>query len=223
MSVCFGIKFMITYSTFHFITNRFHVAVRLFSNRSQMTLKCGKNKKVVSVTNVLTTFWRLLWSITESGARQHGIYLFYIITKSLFYFKIFQYNAKAGLLLRLCPAFARKKSIWRDLWSIQNEAISLVAMRSRGLWLVRKNRATVKPWLERRSSLNEKLQRKRNWTAKSTNLEENAGKIKSGFVIGAVLWAEKLGRCLENYKSWKNTLGKLVVMVNLEGGWMKGV
>ena len=30
---------------FH-LTNRFHVAVRLFSNRSQMTSKCGKNKKV---------------------------------------------------------------------------------------------------------------------------------------------------------------------------------
>ena len=44
------------------LTNRFHVAVRLFSNRSQMTSKCGKNKKVVHeaiaecVTDVLTTF-----------------------------------------------------------------------------------------------------------------------------------------------------------------------
>ena len=49
-----------------------------------MTSKCGKNKKVAyeSVTDVLTTFWRLLWSITESDARQHGIYLFYIMTKS---------------------------------------------------------------------------------------------------------------------------------------------
>ena len=28
------------------LTSRFHVAVRLFSNRSQMTSKCGKNKKV---------------------------------------------------------------------------------------------------------------------------------------------------------------------------------
>ena len=28
------------------LTNRFHVAVRLFSKRSQMTSKCGKNKKV---------------------------------------------------------------------------------------------------------------------------------------------------------------------------------
>ena len=29
------------------LTNRFQVAVHLFSNRSQMTSKCGKNKKVV--------------------------------------------------------------------------------------------------------------------------------------------------------------------------------
>ena len=29
-----------------YLTNRFHVAVRLFSNRSQMTSKCGKDKKV---------------------------------------------------------------------------------------------------------------------------------------------------------------------------------
>ena len=28
------------------LTNRFHVAVRLFSNRSQMTSKCHRNKKV---------------------------------------------------------------------------------------------------------------------------------------------------------------------------------
>ena len=43
------------------LTNGFHVAVRLFSNKSQMTSKCGKNKKVAheaqpSVTDVLTTF-----------------------------------------------------------------------------------------------------------------------------------------------------------------------
>ena len=30
-----------------YLTNRFHVALRLFSNRSRMTSKCGKNKKVV--------------------------------------------------------------------------------------------------------------------------------------------------------------------------------
>ena len=44
------------------LTNRFHVAVRLFSNRSQMTSKYGKNKKVAHeaiaecVNVVLTTF-----------------------------------------------------------------------------------------------------------------------------------------------------------------------
>ena len=43
-------------------TNRFHFAMRLFSNRSQRTSKCGKNKKVAHkaiaecVTDVLTTF-----------------------------------------------------------------------------------------------------------------------------------------------------------------------
>ena len=45
-----------------YLTNRFHVAVHLSSNRSQMTSKCDKNKKVAHeaiaecVTDVLTTF-----------------------------------------------------------------------------------------------------------------------------------------------------------------------
>ena len=43
------------------------------------------------------------------------------------------------------PCLCTKKAIWRYLWSIQNEAISLVAMRSKKLWLVEKNCATVKP------------------------------------------------------------------------------
>ena len=56
------------------LTNRFKVAVCLFRNRSQMTSKCGKNKKVAheaqpSVTDVLTTFWRPLWSVIE---QTHG-------------------------------------------------------------------------------------------------------------------------------------------------------
>ena len=48
------------------LTNRFHVAVRLLSNRSQMTSKCGKNKRVAHeaiaecATDVLATFLRLL-------------------------------------------------------------------------------------------------------------------------------------------------------------------
>ena len=45
-----------------YLTKRFHFAVRLFGYRSQMTSKCGKNKKVAHeplgewVTDVLTTF-----------------------------------------------------------------------------------------------------------------------------------------------------------------------
>ena len=45
--------------------NRFHVAVGLFSNRSQKTSKCAKKKSGTQaagecVTDVFTTFWRLL-------------------------------------------------------------------------------------------------------------------------------------------------------------------
>ena len=40
-----------------YLTNRFHVAVRLFSNRSQMTSKCGKHKKVAKSGSMLTLNW----------------------------------------------------------------------------------------------------------------------------------------------------------------------
>ena len=49
----------------------YHATMCLFSNRSQMTSKCGKNKWNSScnpnacATDVLTTFWQVLWSITE--------------------------------------------------------------------------------------------------------------------------------------------------------------
>ena len=52
----------IKFNSLLYKTNRFHVAVGLFSNRSQKTSKCGKNKKVAHeaiaecVTDVLTTF-----------------------------------------------------------------------------------------------------------------------------------------------------------------------
>ena len=59
----------------------------------------------------------------------------YIITKSLFYFKIFQHNAKAGLLPRLCPAFARKKAIWLwKCWKIQVSFCHRSSPVSRKAW-----------------------------------------------------------------------------------------
>ena len=48
--------FHISFLFYICVRNRFHVVVRLFSNRSQMTSKCGKNHAVTCVTDVLTTF-----------------------------------------------------------------------------------------------------------------------------------------------------------------------
>ena len=39
-----------------YLTDRFRVAVRLFSNRSQMTSKCGKNKKVAHEAQLMMMF-----------------------------------------------------------------------------------------------------------------------------------------------------------------------
>ena len=35
-----------------YLTNTFHVAVRLLNNRSQITSKCGKNKKVAHAVHL---------------------------------------------------------------------------------------------------------------------------------------------------------------------------
>ena len=60
------------------LTNRFHVAVRLFSNGSQMTSKCGKNKNVVHeaiaecVTDVKKLTFRAL-ALRQSEWRNCGL------------------------------------------------------------------------------------------------------------------------------------------------------
>ena len=65
-----------------YLTNSFHVAVRLFIHRS-MTSKCGKNKKSGDESSVslmflppFEVFCDLLWN-----RRQHETYLFYAIKK----------------------------------------------------------------------------------------------------------------------------------------------
>ena len=51
-----------TFLVLRYLTNRFHFAVRLYSDNAQMTSKRGENKEVryepqaSSVTDVLTTF-----------------------------------------------------------------------------------------------------------------------------------------------------------------------
>ena len=164
--------------------------------------------------------------------RQHGIYLFYIITKRFFISKYFNITRKSAFAPSSSTLANTKKAIWRNLLSIQNEVISLAAIHSKELWLVQpENHAIVKPGSSSSSSSssswNENLQWKQDWAAKSTNFKEIAGKGKSVFVIRAALWAEKLGRCVKYCRSWENILGQLVVTVNLGTiwfeFWMKGV
>ena len=63
--------------------DRFHVAVCLFSDRSQMTSKCGRNKKggtqgtAESVTDVFTTFCRPLLFTTVQSHR-NMVYICFI-------------------------------------------------------------------------------------------------------------------------------------------------
>ena len=98
--------------------------MRLFSNRSQMTSKCGKNKKVAH--EAIACHWCSYHILTSSvifywtDARQHGIYLFYIITtKKLFLFQNLKFEGRPLRGLRKpSPTLANtKKAIWRDLLS----------------------------------------------------------------------------------------------------------
>ena len=61
-----------------------------------------------------------------------------------FYFKIFQHNVKAGLLPRLCPAFARKKPFYVIYLFKMKQFHWLLCVAKNCDWS-EKNRATVKP------------------------------------------------------------------------------
>ena len=136
------------------------------------------------------------------------------------YFKIFQHSAKAGLLPRLCPAFARKKPV-----DVIYERFKMKQFH----WLlcVAKNHdwsRKIAPLsnLTRALFLNEwKLTAKAELNCEIYKSWRKCWKNQVSFFIGAALWAEKLRRCPENYRSWKNTLGKLVVTVKLEAIWFE--
>ena len=132
----------------------------LFNDRSQMTSKCSKNKKETHeaiadcLTDVRTTFWRLLRSITEQTQGQYGIYLLYTMSynnetnyyrQRFFNYKIFRHNANAGLCPR--PPWQTPKKPFDVICYLykMKQSRSLVAMRSEELWLVQENHATVKP------------------------------------------------------------------------------
>ena len=70
-----------------YLTNRFYVALRLFSNISQMMSKCVKNKELAhepqayiyralflfGVSDVFTKFWWLLWSTEQTHGNMESI------------------------------------------------------------------------------------------------------------------------------------------------------
>ena len=112
-----------------------------------------------------------------ADARQHGIYFFHYVRhklphRNLFYFKIHQLDSKAGLC-PLRPLWQTRKKPFAVTVVYTNEAISLVAMGSKRILIGPRKSHHCQTWLECRSSWNEDLQQKQNWTAKSTNLEEN--------------------------------------------------
>ena len=96
--------------------------------------------------------------------------------KAFVYFKILQHNAKAGL----CPAFAHFGEDEKKPFDV----IYYLYKMKQFHWLLwvakivigRGKAHRCQTWLERRSSGNENLQRKQNWTAKFKNRKENAGK-----------------------------------------------
>ena len=124
------------------LTNTFHVAVRLFSNRSQMTSKCGKKKWHTRRSRVChwCSYHILTSSVIYFWIRRTATWNLFVLYNKPFFF-ISKYS-NITWKPAFCPAFAPP---WRDLRSFQNEGISLVAMCSKELWLVEKTCATVKP------------------------------------------------------------------------------
>ena len=148
--------------------------------------------------------WFSYWYLTDilllnRRTATWNLFLLYNKKKTYNFSFLFQ-NISQLVESRRLPTLANTKKSHLTLSVVYtNEAISLVAMHNKDLWLVKKNG---------------NLQREQNWTAKSTNVKENAGKINSVFVIRAALWAKKL-ECFHEYCwSWKNTLGKHAVAVN---------
>ena len=186
-----------------------------------MTSKRGKNQKSGTRGDSRVSHWcsyhilmlSVIYYWTDARPVTWNPFVLYnkrtvkLLQKKLFYFKIFQHNSKTGLCP--CTLVNTKIAIWRDLLSMQNEAISLVAVCSRELWLVHENHATVKLDSSVTSRGMKTYSETQNWIAKSTNFEENAGKIITDFVVRAALRDEKIVRCLEYCRSWKNTLGNL--------------
>ena len=175
-----------------------------------MTSKCGKNKKVAheaqpSVSLMFLRHFDVLCDLLVNRCTaKWNLFVLYNKEK-LFYFQIFQQTQKAAFAF---VHFGEHKKPCDVIY-----LLSICAKWSNFIGYYVYQQIVIGPGkshhCQNLSSWNENLQRKQNWTAKSTNFKENAGKVKSIFVIRAALWAEKLGRCIKYCRSWENTLRKL--------------
>jgi len=141
-----------------------------------------KTKK--SVTDVLTTCPYVLCDLLlDRCTATWNLFVLYNKELNFVRIKAALFHVRRAKVGRSPFWKTRKKAIWRHLWSIQNEAIPLVAVRwQRSVIGLGKSRH-CQTWLECRFSWNENLQRSKNWAAKSTILKENSGKVESLFVI----------------------------------------
>ena len=134
---CIYVTWYTCVSLSYFLTNRFHVAVHVFSNRSQMMSKCGKNKKKWHTRHSKVCHWYFYHILTSSvtcywkDTCQHGICLFYIR-------KNWNVWKKSLFILNFATFTDTKIALWYNLLSIQNEANWLVAMLSKEVWLVQR-------------------------------------------------------------------------------------
>ena len=96
------------------LTNRFHVAVLLFSNRSQMTSKCGKNKKVAHEAlphlslMFLQHFYVFCDLLLNRRTAAWNLFVLYNNEKP-FLFQNISTQRESRLLSRLCPLWEDEK------------------------------------------------------------------------------------------------------------------
>ena len=106
-----------------------------------------------------------------------NLFVLYNNEKPFFISKYFNITRKAAF----CPAFApplHEKShlTWSMIYMYTKWSNFIGCYAQQRIVIGREKSRHCQTWLECCSSLNENLQQKQNWTAKSTNLEENAGK-----------------------------------------------
>ena len=214
--------------TIIYLTNRFHVAVRLFSNRSQMTSKCGKNKKVAheaqpSVSLMFLPHFDVFCNLLLNR-RTATWNLFVLYNKEL------KYMEKSLFISNFPTLTDTKIAFWRNLLSIQNEANWLVALLSKELWLVQ--RITPLSNLNLASLvLEETIASKSELNCVIYKSDTKCSKNSSHFLSSERLCKPKNTWTLPwILQELKNPLGKLAVAIDIETLeairfelWMSGV